>query len=190
MTLSIATGAPLDAATFADFVSRLRHDCVGEGVRDHCTADAIFIVEAKRFDYGIDLDYCQDRVILVSCDEAEWFSIADYWEDADEELRGTLNQKAQEDGECDFMDLHVDDQFEMLGELEEHQVTGYAERWEYVNAHFTKDAADAFIKRKKHDYPKGMRVYVESQYYAWEFNAIKKALLSGRLQYVEQELVQ
>ena len=27
----------------------------------------------------------------------------------------------------------------------------------------------------------GLRVYVESQYYAWEFNVIKEAILSGRL---------
>ncbi|MNN59485.1 hypothetical protein D3C81_1746030 [compost metagenome] len=50
-----------------------------------------------------------------------------------------------------------------------------------MSAHFTKDAAEAFIRRKKHDYRHGMRVYVESQYYAWEFNVIKNAILDGRL---------
>jgi len=47
-----------------------------------------------------------------------------------------------------------------------------------VNSHFTRDAAEAFIRRKQHDYGE-MRVYVESQYYAWEFEAIKEAILDG-----------
>ena len=51
-----------------------------------------------------------------------------------------------------------------------------------MNSHFTKDAAEAFIRRKKHDYGE-MRVYVESQYYAWEFEAIKAAILDGTLTY-------
>ena len=44
---SLAVGAPLTQATFADFVERLRHDCVGDGVRDHWTADAFFVVQHK-----------------------------------------------------------------------------------------------------------------------------------------------
>jgi hypothetical protein len=75
------------------------------------------------------------------------------------------------------------DQWYVLAELPEHTVTGWDDRWEYVNAHFTHAAAEAFIKRKKHDYRDGMRVYVESQYYAWEFEAIKAAILDGTLTY-------
>ena len=48
-------------------------------------------------------------------------------------------------------------------------------------AHFTQEAADAFIARKKHDFPDGLRVYVDAQTYCWEFNAIKEAILSGRI---------
>lgn len=120
---SLATGQALNAATWADFVQRLRYDCNGEGVRDHCTANAIFIVEARKIVCG----------------------------------------------------------------LEGHTVTGWDEQWVYVNAHFTHAAAEAFIKRKKHDYRHGMRVYVESQYYAWEFNAIKQAILDGTLAYTPKE---
>lgn len=79
------------------------------------------------------------------------------------------------------------DQWYVLGELEDHTVTGWDDRWEYVNAHFTHAAAEAFIQRKKHDYQEGMRVYVESQYYAWEFNAIKEAILDGTLTYTPKE---
>lgn len=187
MTLSLATGAKLDAATFADFVARLRHDCVGEGVHDHCTADAIFIVQCKRLVYGIDTDYSEDRVLIDTCNEGEWFSPKEYWDDLDYEERAGLNKAMQAWSSCKFMKASEEDQWYVLGEMESHTVTGYKEQWEFINAHFTKDAAEAFIRRKKHDYGLGMRVYVESQYYAWEFNAIKEALLSGRLQYVEQE---
>jgi hypothetical protein len=37
-----------------------------------------------------------------------------------------------------------------------------------MNSHFTKDTAEAFIRRKQHDYGE-MRIYVESQYYDWKF---------------------
>ncbi|MNN73478.1 hypothetical protein D3C81_1895980 [compost metagenome] len=57
-----------------------------------------------------------------------------------------------------------------------------------MNSHFTKDAAEAFIRRKKHDYGE-MRVYVESQYYALEFEAIKSAILDGTLTYTPKPIV-
>jgi hypothetical protein len=180
---SLATGAKLDPSTWADFAQRLRYDCVGAGVRDHCTANAIFIVQAKRIIYGIDTDYSDNRVIIVSCDEAEWFTVQEYWDDADGDMRDRLNALAQDKAEKDFLALDRDEQLEILAELEDHQVVGWDETWEYVNAHFTKDAAEAFIRRKKHDYRKGMRVYVDCQSYAWEFNAIKEAILNGTLTY-------
>jgi hypothetical protein len=180
---SLATGAKLDPSTWADFVQRLRYDCVDAGVRDHCTANAIFIVQAKRIIYGIDTDYSDNRVIIVSCDEAEWFTVQEYWDDADGDMRDRLNALAQDKTEKDFLALDRDEQLEILAELEDHQVVGWDETWEYVNAHFTKDAAEAFIRRKKHDYRKGMRVYVDCQSYAWEFNAIKEAILNGTLTY-------
>lgn len=188
MTLSLATGDELTADTFADFVKRLHHDCVGAGVREHCTADALFTVEARRLVYGLDMDYSDKRVLLDHCNEGEWFSPKEYWGDQDYDGRADLNKAMQAWSSCQFLKADEDDQWYVLGEMEGYAVTGYDERWEYINAHLTNDAAEAFIRRKKHDYSRGMRVYVESQYYAWEFNAIKGALLSGRLQYVEESL--
>ncbi|MCY1276892.1 hypothetical protein D9M68_276680 [compost metagenome] len=178
-TKSLASGHKLDQQTFDDFVQRLRHDCVGAGVREHCTANALFIVQARRIVGGIDTDYTDQRVVL--CEDREWFSPQEYWDDLDDEERAELNRKMQVWSECQFMKADEDDQWHVLGELENHTVTGWSESWEYVSAHFTKDAAEAFIRRKKHDYRHGMRVYVESQYYAWEFNVIKNAILDGRL---------
>lgn len=181
---SLANGCDLNAATWADFVTRLRHDCVGAGVHDHCTAAAIFIVQARRITYGIDTDYSANRVLIDHCNEGEWFSPKDYWDDRDEDERVALNKAMQDWSDCQFMKADESDQWYVLGELEGHAVTGWCESWEYINAHFTKDAAEAFIRRKKHDYRKGMRVYVDSQYYAWEFEAIKEAILDGTLTYI------
>lgn len=177
--LSLARGAELNAETWADFVGRLRHDCIGDGVRDHCTADAIFIVQARRLIYGIDRDYTDK--LVVCCEDSEWFSPKEYWDDLCDESKDALNEKVQEQDGCNFLDLTEDDQWEVLDNLDDHTVTGWDDRWEYVNSHFTKDAAEAFIRRKKHDYRKGLRVYVDAQSYCWEFNAIKDAILQGRL---------
>jgi len=180
---SLATGDELTPETWADFVKRFHHDCVGEGVDDHCTADAIFVVEKKQIVSGIDRDYACD--LLVYCDDSTWYSPLEYWDAADESMRQNLDAKAAEEYSwregVTFLGLETHEQWDVLESLDEHHVVGYVERWEHLNSHFTKDAAEAFIKRKKHDYPDGLRVYVDAQIYCWEFNAIKKAILSGRL---------
>ena len=76
-------------------------------------------------------------------------------------------------------------QLDVLDAMGRYTVTGRAAQWVYVSAHFTQDAADAFISRKAHDYRNGMRVYVESQVHSWEFNAVKQAIMDGRLKLVE-----
>ncbi len=184
---SLATGHPLNAATWTDFVHRLRYDCNGERVRDHCTADVIFIVEARRIHCGLDMDYTNQRMVHWDSGESDAYSIKDYWEGLSKYEKSQLNKKMQAWAECQFMKADESDQWYVLSELEGHTVTGWDEQWVYVNAHFTHAAAEAFIKRKKHDYRNGMRVYVESQYYAWEFNAIKQAILDGTLVYTSKE---
>ena len=67
---SLATGHYLDAATWADFVQRLRYDCKGKRVHDHCTADAIFIVEARRIVSGLDMDYTDKRLVYWDSGES------------------------------------------------------------------------------------------------------------------------
>lgn len=180
---TLAKGYPLTKQTYDDFVSRLKHDCVGCGVKEHCTADALFIVQTKRIISGIDLDYCDDRVVY--CDGSSWFSPQEYWDDLDEDGKNGINSISIEQNNCEFLDLCENDQWDILSELDEHTVTGYEERWEYVNSHFTKDAAEAFIERKKHDH-RELRIYVDSQYYAWEFNEIKNAILSGKLAFKDE----
>ncbi|KAA0994832.1 hypothetical protein FQ192_11965 [Pseudomonas sp. ANT_J12] len=177
---TLATGAALDASTWTDFVERLRHHCNGAGVKWHHTAAAIFTVQAKRIDYGYEIDYSEGRIVCL--EDRRWFSPKEYWEDLDDEERAEIDQALMADRECSFMDLDEDDQWEHLAECDDHTVTGWNKRWEIVNSHFTKEAAEAFIRRKQHVYGE-MRVNVESQYYAWEFEAVKGAILDGTLTY-------
>ncbi|MCK8685310.1 hypothetical protein [Pseudomonas umsongensis] len=177
---SLATGHELNAATWADFVQRLRYDCNEAGVKWHHTAAALFTVQTKRIEYGFEPDYAEGLVVCL--EDQTWFSPKEYWDDLDDDERGEMDAKVMADQECGFLDLDEDDQWDILRELDNHTVTGWNHRWEIVNIHFTKDAAEAFIRRKKHDYGE-MKVYVESQYYAWEFEAIKAAILDGTLIY-------
>lgn len=174
----LATGAALTAETWADFVTRLKYHSEGEGAYDHSTADALFIVQNKRLVSGIDRDYASD--LMIYCDDYEWFSPLEFWADLDEDSRADLNKKSRDETSSYFTDLSTFEQWLVLEDLEDHTVTGYAWEWEYVNSHFTKEAAEAFIKRKSHDY-RELRVFVESQYWAWEFNAIKNAIMNGQL---------
>lgn len=177
--VSLAHGAPLSPESWADFVARLHHDCVGEGVHDHYTADAIFKVESRQLIYGIDKDYT-DKIAVI-CDDSVWFSPREYWDDLDKDSQAALNRDAQHWSECDFLELDEGDQWEQLGDLDDHTVTGWDGKWVPVNSHFTKDAAEAFIKRKRHDYHEGIRVYVDAQTHCWEYNTIKEGILQGRI---------
>lgn len=177
--MTLATGEKLTPETFEDFISRLKYHCEGVGVSDHCTADAIFIVQRKRLISGIDTDYTDQMVIF--CDDCKWFSIQEYWDDLEDELRIELNKKSQDWCDKQFMKADASDQWYLIGELDDHTVTGYTWEWEYVNSHFTREGAEGFIKRKKHDYRDGLRIFVDANIYCWEFNAIKQALINGEL---------
>lgn len=181
---SLAKGFELMQESFVDFVARLKHDCVGDGVKDHCTADAIFIVQRNRYVFGIDIDYAERVCVIL--EDSHWEDPDKFYNDHIEySIAMKLDEYAQDLVGQDFLLLDEVDKWDAIKEIEGVIVTGMDERWEYVNSHFTKDAAEAFIKRKKHDYPEGLRVYVEAQLYCWEFNEIKKALIDGKLKLVD-----
>ncbi len=186
--VSLANGAQLSAESWADFVARLRHDCVGEGVHDHYTADAIFKVEARVLIYGIDRAYTDKQAVI--CDDSTWFSPKEYWDDLDEDQQSRLNLVVKQEHECDFLELKECDQWDLLDEIDDHSVVGWDEKWEHVNSHFTKDAAEAFIKRKRHDYRNGIRVYVDAQTHCWEYNTIKEAMIDGHIGHIDKNLAE
>ena len=181
--MSIATGAKLDQATFSDFVQRLRHHVRGEGVDWHYTAYALFTVQKREIIFGIDRAYADKTAVAV--EDSMYFSPKEYWDENDG-MRERLDAAAHKVDELPFLALEEYEQWDILGDLPDHTVSGWDERWDYVNSHFTKEAAEAFIARKKHNYRRGLRVYVEAQVYCWEFNAIISGLMSGSIVFKER----
>lgn len=180
---SIATGSELTEETFNDFVQRLRHHVLGDGVAWHHTADALFTVQSRKIMFGIDRDYTDK--LAVAIEDSMYFSPQEYWDNCDEYQRLSLDEMAKNEGDVTFLSIDESAQWDILCDLSDHTVSGWDERWECVNVHFTKEAAEAFIKRKKHDYRDGLRVYVEAQVYCWEFNAIIDGLMKGKIGFVQ-----
>ena len=171
---SLARGAELTADTWADFVARLHHDCVGEGVRDHYTADAVFLVQ-KRVWLTVPED-CGDCIRVHTDGHDE--TIESFIEGLEPEELAALD--AAVDGP--FAESDSYDMTEALAKvLPESTLYHSVGEWETVNQHFTKEAAEAFVKRKSHDYREGLRVYVDASTYSWELNTIKAAILDGRI---------
>jgi hypothetical protein len=172
--MNLTKNPELTQASFDDFVKRLRHDCIGAGATDHCTADALFVVQKCTPTFGVDPAYSSQSVIV--CDEEHWFDPDDYYNSLDDEGKEALGSP----NDSPFLSLDDHTKWKWL-ELDRNlTITGYEEKWEYVSSHFTRDAAQAFIARKAHDY-RFLRIYVEAQTYCTEFNAIKDALMDGRL---------
>lgn len=178
MSNSIADGAKLTPETFADFIERLKYHHRGEGVNRHATADPIFMVQKQATIYGLADEYCEAKI--VHFEECEWNSPQEYWDDAEDDKRDELNGMANDMWEKDFLDCEESEQWDFLADLDNHTVCGTRKEWQNINAHLTREAAEAFIHRKQHDYPP-LRVYVESMYFGWEYQEIIKALCDGRL---------
>ncbi len=147
----------LTKETFDDFITRLKFHNQGGGVNDHCTANPIFIVQQKKRMSGMDGSYVDDYV---------WINFDRGHGEADERTARRLDA--------------LDDDIFKERDLKGWEKIYYIDIWEYVSAHLTKEAAEAFIARKKHDYDQ-LRVYVDSQYHCWEYNAIIKGLLDGKI---------
>ena len=145
---------------FDAFVQRLHHGRRGDGVKDHWTRDAIFIVQKRNRIMGMDGSYNSDDYI--------WVNYERDCEEADERTSRRLDA--------------LDNGFDR--DLRGWEKVYYMDVWEYVSAHFTKESAEAFIKRKGHDYDE-LRVYVDCQVYCPEYNAIVDGILDGEIVFKE-----
>lgn len=173
---SLATGSPLTPEAWADFAARLHHGCRGAGVDEHCTRDAVFLVEKRAKTYmpedcdGEEFEIYRDGETFTA---AEWYE----WLDGDDQ-QGL-------DAECSpkgFLEAILHDKINALSVVcPGARVMEFNWCWGFVCQHFTQEAADAFIKRKGHDYPDGLRTYVDCSYYSWELNAIKDGIMDGRI---------
>lgn len=180
---TLARGAELTADTWADFVARLHHDCVGEGVRDHYTADAVFLVQKRVWQTVPEEISDILRVHTDGYDEP----LGEFIDGLEPEELEVLDKEVG----GSFADADAYEQKEVLAKLHPDSTLYHAiEDWETVNQHFTKVAAEAFIARKKHDYRDGLRVYVDASTYSWELNTIKAAILSGRIGFLPEPAAQ
>jgi len=182
---TLYNGSKLDAKTFADFKERLTFHSEGEGVDWHYTSDALFVVQSKVLIKGLMPDYTDKKCIHDNENCENYYSM-----DSFVDMLGSdgeyLEHYGLNDFETPFLEMSESEQWDCLDTVDNLTISGWAEDWKYVNAHFTKEAAQRFIDRKKHDYRSGMRIYVHSQYYAWEFNAIKNAIMNGDLVFKEK----
>lgn len=183
MENSLVNGAEISAENFKEFVARLHKGVRGEHVREHATANALFVVQREKHVTGLDTDYVDDKCIHDHENDETYYSLQSFIETLDED---SLQYYELNDYETPFLEMTESDQWDCLEQVGSLSITGYQVEWEYVNCHFTKEAAKRFIERKRHDYGK-MRVYVDSQYWAWEFRTIVDAILDGKLVYQEQE---
>ena len=142
---------------FDDFIRRLHYHHRGAGVNDHCTRDPIFIVQNRKRIAGMDGSYA---------DEYKWINFNRDMEEADERTARRL----------DALSDDMSNERNMRG----WEKIYYVDIWEYVSTHLTKEAAETFIARKKHDYDE-LRVYVDCQLYCDEFNSIVSGMLDGQV---------
>lgn len=182
---SIVTGAELDPKTFADFTQRL---FAAQNPANHGTSQPIFCVYAKEYIYGVDPDWHSgaEACVTDSSNETTYTDFDAYYDSLSESDQSLLDQEATS---CGFKGLCPKDQFEAIG-LAEVGYTTYRKQInnKWVSAHFTPEAAQAFIARKQHDYPYGLEVVVESSYHCYEFNAIRYAFLNSNLHYLPDDL--
>lgn len=173
------TGSPLTAELFEDFITRLKHDCEGAGVAEHCTAEVIFLVEKKERLYGIDTEYAQQ--LAVYREDSYYHSVIEFIADYGKEFLPKLDELCLKSYGKVFKEVDEFEQLLEIGELDGFTVFGYHEHWSLVNSHFTQSSADAFVSKHGHKYGGDLRVSQESQHRSFEFNAIKNAILSGNL---------
>lgn len=174
---TLANGCELSKETFDDFVSRLNFDIKHNNL---CTADPVFDVQVWRTEWCVDKEFTDD--VGVVCDDSVWFSLDEWYED--ERCESGNGSLAYSDRK--WYDLDAYEKEIVVESIEDHRVLGYKREWAHVNSHLTKDAAERFISRKKHDYGK-MRVFVSSAYWCWELKEIMEGLRDGRIVYAERE---
>lgn len=169
-----------DKKEFEDFIERLRYHNKGEGVQKHGTADPIFMVQKKELIFGLEDGYADYYVWVDTSDDGDVF-------ETDEELEERINEDFEETGlRYDEYFLAHDYEITINGHIA-FKKFGVKEFWQTVNCHFTREGAEAFIERKKHDYSE-LRIYVDTQYWSREWRDVVHALLSGQITYNENNV--
>ena len=171
---------------FDELVKRLIYwNKAKKGVKSHITANPVFTVQEKVRVYGMDADY-SDKIILVDDDANEWENPDEFYAGLDEEGQAKILAQVGVVSSLYFDSLNEENQLEILHDCgyDDLRIVYYKEEWKHVNTHLTREGAQAFIARKKHDHGE-LRIYVESLYWCVEFKELIEAIVDGNVVYTE-----
>ena len=167
--------------TWAEFTQQLKNSWE----KDNAGTDSpIFVVREKKIVWGLDpaSDSVEITNIVDADDESTYKSIDDFFESLKATDKHALNGLAIEEEDELFLDVKASTQINILSDWNERNIHICHGKyfWEDVNCHLTRSAADAFIKRKSHDFGE-LRVFVKSLYWCEEFKNLLNAIISGEV---------
>jgi hypothetical protein len=176
----------LEKKEFEILIERLRYwNESEEGINSHGTDSPIFEVKEKVRVYGYDSDYSD--YFEFGKDDCYHDSVSDFLESIDEDQEDYIIKTINEWWESYFgkkikslKEVPENSLLDSLIDLCDYRKVYYNEDWKHVNSHLTREAAQAFINRKKHDY-RELRIWVDSLYWCWEFKDLIKGLVSGEI---------
>tara|TARA_R100000541_G_C1897352_1_gene83954 strand:+ start:17369 stop:17911 length:543 start_codon:yes stop_codon:yes gene_type:complete len=150
-----------------------------------CTAAPIYLVQAKKVDWGYEEEYAELHQLYNSCDESGYDSVEEFVDDYDEEEWRYLFKNTYCLSKKDFLECHTNlyDAYQTLEQIDPHGGWSYLHgnpRWETHNIFLTMDDANKYIDGK---YIRGenCRVYVDSLCRSYEFRGLLESIAKGEL---------
>ncbi|MFV5374663.1 ead/Ea22-like family protein [Acinetobacter calcoaceticus] len=167
--------------TWAEFTQQLKQSWENDNAG---TDSPIFVVQSKNIVWG--LDPASDSVEITNIvdvdQESKYKSVEEFFDSLKAAEKHDLNGLAIDEEDELFLDIKASTQINILSDWNERNVNICHGKyfWEDINCHLTRTAADAFIKRKSHDYGE-LRVFVKSLYWCDEFKNLLNAIISGEV---------
>lgn len=167
--------------SWAEFTQQLKNSWENDNAG---TDSPIFVVQSKNIVWG--LDPASDSVEITNIvdvdQESKYKSVEEFFDSLKAAEKHDLNGLAIDEEDELFLDVKVSTQINILTEWNERNVYICHGKyfWEDINCHLTRSAAEAFIKRKSHDYGE-LRVFVKSLYWCDEFKNLLNAIINGEV---------
>ncbi|MBU3166914.1 ead/Ea22-like family protein [Acinetobacter baumannii] len=173
--------------TWAEFTQQLKNSWENDNAG---TDSPIFVVQSKNIVWGLDPTHDSVEITnIVDVDqESKYKSVEEFYDSLKAAEKHDLNGLAIDEEDELFLDVKVSTQINILSEWNERNVYICHGKyfWEDINCHLTRSAAEAFIKRKSHDYGE-LRVFVKSLYWCDEFKNLLKAIINGEVGLTSKE---
>jgi hypothetical protein len=177
------TPALFTPEAWAEFTQQLKNSWE----KDNAGTDSpIFVVQAKNIVWGLDPTHDSVEITnIVDVDQdSKYKSVEEFFESLKATDKHDLNGLAIDEEDELFLDVKASTQFKILTDWNwnGHNVHICHGKyfWEDINCHLTRSAAEAFIKRKSHDYGE-LRVFVKSLYWCDEFKNLLNAIITGEV---------